>query len=293
MSTKKELEEQIKILEDNIEELQSLENNEKLMIEQSPDAMIYTDKDLKIVYINKKASKLLEYKRDELISKHINHISSDQNINGCIEQCSKEDIHFELDIIKKDKSNFYGEIKVTYLKDSENNNYGFLIVLRDISSLKKVQEDLKKSEEKYRKIIEYSTDNIIITKNGKILYLNPAVEKTMGYKNTNVIGTNFINYIAKDERKKIMDHHIKRLNGVDIENTYESVMINSTGEKIHIELNNSLIEIDGEACIISFIRDITNRKKEENFKLKNYEDKLKYQKQAMDLAIDGIAILDM
>jgi PAS domain S-box-containing protein len=294
MPTKNELEIEIKKLKKVVEELQSLKSNEKVMIEQSPDAILYTDNKLKIVYINKKASELLGYNINDICSKHIQIISKEYEIEKCIdnENCFNSENSVEFEAIRKDKSIFYCELKLSILKDNKNKSYGYMVVLRDISELKKTKEELERTAVEYKNTIDLMADNIIITQNNKVVYVNPATEKLLGYSYKDVIGTNFTNYIAKSERKRISDYHIKRLSGEDVPLLYDTTVIDKYGHKIHIEINNSLITQNGENAVISILRDVTQRKLEKDALERNYEDKLKYQKQAMDLALDGIAILD-
>lgn len=289
---KQELIDKLKFSDEKIRELESMEYNEKLMIEQSPDSMIYLDNYFKVVYLNDECKKLLKYSLNEISGEHINIISKEKNIEEHIKKDNNDLYSIEFNANKKDNSKFYCEMKISSLYDSEGNKYGYISIIRDISEFKKAQFLLRQSENKYRTIIENSNDNIIITKNGKILFINRAVEKTTGYKKEDVIGTNFINYITKKDREKVLDFHYRRMKNENISNIYESILIDKYGRKIYVELNNSVIDLDGEKCIISFVRNITERKNNQIKKEKDYEDKLKYQKEAMDLAMDGIAILD-
>lgn len=267
-----------------IEELESIEYNEKFIIEQSPDGIVYLDLDNKIIYGNKEFYRMFDIKdKYFILGKEIEHVFTDLKIGG-VHNSSKRKLEFS-------HSEHYFELNMTALKDSENLTFGHIGIIRDITEFKKARILLEQSEINYRNIIENSNDNIIITKDGKLLFINPAVEKTIGYTKKEVIGTNFINYVSKEERMKIQDMHIRRLQGEEIPKTYESCIVDKNGKKIIVELNNNIVDYNGEKCVMSLIRDITERKTNELKKEKSYEDRLKYQKEAMDLALDGIAIL--
>jgi len=290
---KDELIKKCKEFELEIKELKSFKTNEKLMIEESPDSIIYLENNLKIVYINKQASKLLQYESTEISGQNINILSNQFDIGEYFEKFCEKNSSIEFMALKKDSSNFFCEMKMASLYNSNEEKYGYMVIIRDISSIIKAKKELEESENKYRTIIENSNDNIIITKNEKIEFINYTVEKTTGFSKEEVIGTNIINYIIEEDKEKVLDFHKRRILGDNsLPNIYETIIIDKYGNKINIEINNTVLELNGEKCVISFLRDITKRKSHELQKEKNYQDKLKYQQKAMDLALDGIAILD-
>jgi PAS domain S-box-containing protein len=290
---KEELIKKCKELTSKVEELKALETNEKLMIEESPDSIIYLDDNLKIVYINKQASMLLDYNSKDISGKPINILSNKYNIEEKFNEKCEDCNSIEFVAVKSDKSSFYCEMKMSELLNSKDEIYGYMAIIRDITALIQAKKELEDSENKYRTIIENSNDNIIITKNGRIEYINASVEKTTNYNREDVIGTKFTNYITKTDRGKVLDFHNRRINGDEsLPNIYETIIIDKFGKRINIEINNNVLELKGEKCIISFLRDITERKTNELKKEKSYQEKLNYQQGAMDLTLEGIAILD-
>lgn len=133
----------------------------------------------------------------------------------------------------------------------------------NIAERKKAEEALRAEEERFRIITEQSSDVIIlIDREGKIIYENPAVEKTVGYKFQNRKGQNafdnvhpddlplFINMfqiLFKDEKLPVekAEARIRCANG-----TWRTFEIVGGGLKI----NNTV------AMIIANLRDITERK---------------------------------
>jgi len=80
------------------------------------------------------------------------------------------------------------------------------VVMSDISSLKRAEETLRKSEGKYRTIFESITDVFYRTDNeGFLVIVSPSVEKLFGYVPDEVIGKKLIEYYANpEERNKFL-----------------------------------------------------------------------------------------
>jgi len=65
----------------------------------------------------------------------------------------------------------------------------------------RVQEQLRRSEEMYRNLVESINDIIYeIDNNGSITYMSPVFEKVAGYSIKEVIGQKFLGLIHADDR---------------------------------------------------------------------------------------------
>ncbi|MBU8923315.1 MAG: PAS domain S-box protein [Bacteroidales bacterium] len=86
----------------------------------------------------------------------------------------------------------------TPLKNSDG-SISKLEILRDITDLKRAEESLQVSEEKYRALYDnaplaYQS----LDENGRFIDVNPAWLKTLGYKRENVIGKSFAEFLHPD-----------------------------------------------------------------------------------------------
>lgn len=84
------------------------------------------------------------------------------------------------------------------LRDEHSNIIGILGVAVDITSLKKSQDVLLESEQKFRFLAENTSDAILIFENGAVLYASPSYERITGYGPETIIGT------KNDDIKKLI-----------------------------------------------------------------------------------------
>jgi PAS domain S-box-containing protein len=76
----------------------------------------------------------------------------------------------------------------------------------DKAEKKKIELELQKSEETYRKMVERINDVVYeVTNEGIVKYVSPAIERVLGYKPEELTGRNFFGYMFSDDRPLIID----------------------------------------------------------------------------------------
>ncbi len=84
----------------------------------------------------------------------------------------------------------------TLLEDEEGNITGILSSGEDITERKIAEEGLRASEEKFRSLVEDTTDWVWeIDREGRLVYSNSAVEDMLGYTAGQIIGRSFFDYM--------------------------------------------------------------------------------------------------
>ena len=141
----------------------------------------------------------------------------------------------------------------------------------DITDRKRVEDALRESEERYRGLIDGVPDYILVHRNGKILFVNPAAIKVLGDESEDLIGSDIMNYIAPESRPLVVDMMAKRVANETIP-PYEITIIPRSGVKRVTEVHGALIRYQGEPASLNVLSDVTERKKAEEA-LKESEEK--------------------
>ncbi|MEE8575461.1 MAG: PAS domain S-box protein, partial [Thermodesulfobacteriota bacterium] len=134
---------------------------------------------------------------------------------------------------------------------------------------KKMEEDLLKSETRYRMVHTTSFDGILVADASKIIEANPATERIFGYGVGEMRGLSIEDLMPPkyhhDHRngvKRFLETGEARIQGRIVE--VEGVKKN--GEEFPLELSINHFETDGQSYFTSTLRDITERKKAESDK---------------------------
>lgn len=195
----------------------------------------------------------------------------------------------EVEQFCKDGSTVWTELNMTFLRDERDQAVGILGVTRDITDRKRREEGIRKSESKYKSLIENMKDIIfLIDPGGKIIFSNPSSERILGYKNEEMINKNVIDFIPVEERKRVIEAVAKGMAGQNL-SQFQTRAITKSGYRVILEVNPSRVWEKGKAVgALLIARDISSRKLSEQ-KLRNREE---FIRATLEATADGILAMD-
>jgi PAS domain S-box-containing protein len=127
-----------------------------------------------------------------------------------------------------------------------------------------LENRIRESEEKYRDLVENINDLIYsVDVDGIITYVSPVVEKLYGYRQNEVLGRRFVDFIHEDDREGMTQRFRRALDGNVDENEYR--LITRSGEIRWFFTHNRPIFFEGEPNgLRGVLTDITDRKRTED-----------------------------
>ncbi len=174
------------------------------------------------------------------------------------------------------KTNFEGESITQTLKGKKNYIeiiwrivQGFegtwsrvIISINDITEKKEILETLKESKDKYQKLFDSVKDGLIISElNGKILSVNPAAVKILGYKNQKeILDLKMDNLYSYRHDRELLVNELKKRGYVK---NREIRCKKKDGTFINVEVSITLDKNkDGKPLLNGMFRDITEKNKD-------------------------------
>ncbi len=128
---------------------------------------------------------------------------------------------------------------------------------------KQVEEELRRSEEKYKTLTTSSLTGIFIHQDGRFVFVNDRFAKVHGYTTEELLGMEYKALIHPDDREVIAERVSKRLKGESVPYQYEVQRLKKDGETIWCEMIAAAIEYRGKPAIMGNIMNITKRKQAE------------------------------
>ena len=126
--------------------------------------------------------------------------------------------------------------------------------------------DLAKSEERYRALVDNASDVVAtLDLEGRLTSVNPAVERILGYKPEELVGTPLSRFMPEDELPRQEAMLQRKLRG-QASTQYEVQLLGKDPRRrVTLEVNSKLVfDADGRPSgIHSIARDVTERKEAE------------------------------
>jgi PAS domain S-box-containing protein len=280
-------------LENNKEALQKSEQRFRQLILSSPDTMHLLDPvSHKIEFLNRK--EFLGYSCSELEAANSIlpwlHPDDRELVQACYQLALKgsPDGQRPIEYRLKNKAGNWEWVRsrATILKyDNQGKPEQILVTLTVITESKKVEQSLKESEEKFKKLAEESPNIIFINKRGRVVYANKKCEETTGYSREEVYSPNFdfLSLNPPEYIDAVKSAYGKHLKGETVP-PYEYALITKDGKRINALINTSLIEYNGDKAILGIVTDITERKKA--------EEEIKFQADLLNHVGQAIMMVD-
>ncbi len=179
---------------------------------------------------------------------------------------SQEQAETKCRMLRKDKSFAYVEMNIhTSKTDSQT-----IILLRDITDHKLLEDQLRESENKFRNLANTTSVAIMIYQGDKWVYANPAAERISGYTLQELKKMKFWSFVSPEYQGMIKNRGQQRQGGEEVPSGYEFQIIAKDGKPKWVYLEGKLTIFNGKPAGLISIIDITHLKSVElNLKEKN------------------------
>ncbi len=281
------------------EALRQSEERYRNILETIEDGYYEVDLAGNLTFFNDSLCRISGYPKEELMGMNDRQYTDEENGKKLFQtynrvyttgEPAKE---FAWEVIRKDGTPKYLEASVSLRKDLSGKPIGFRGIIRDITERKRAEEALRRSEERYRDIIEsiqdgYFEDDL----DGNFTFVNDVVGRHLGYTKEELIGMKYRQYTDEENRRKLYQHFNGLYRTGQPIKPFAVEYIRRDGSKLTAEISVSLIR-DPEGKPIGFrgiSRDITERKQAEEEKLSLQEQLRQSQKmEAIGQLAGGIA----
>ena len=244
------------------QKLEQSEQKYRNLVENANDGIIITQFG-KFKYVNQAFCNMVEYSAEELIERNFMDVVADEEKQRLQEfhrlrmSGGKHHMIYEARGISKSGRSIYFEINTSYI---EYNGYpATFIILRDHTAQKALEETLKASENKYRKLFEAESDAIFMIEkeSGQILDANPAATQIYGYSHDEFLALKNVDISAEPE--KTQEATVNDLSFIPIR--YHKRKDQTV---FAVEISAGVTELDHSKVHIITAREITSRIKMQN-----------------------------
>ncbi len=239
----------------------------RAIFENTGTASVMSSMDGTMVLVNNELVKLTGYSKEEMENRmKWQEVICPEDLPPLLEALATipRDPHlpprrYEFRLVDKQGNTHYIMESVTFVPEAELH----LNALHDVTALKKIEEELRNSEEKFSKIFYASGQAISISRidDGTIIDANPAFETLTGYSREEVLGLDAAQlglYGNPDDYGKY--RNIIAAGGSQL---FEMPFMHRDGRVRYGLVSVEKISMQGESCLLVVGMDISEQKKAE------------------------------
>ncbi|MHC0036287.1 PAS domain S-box protein [Pseudoneobacillus sp. C159] len=230
----------------------------------SLDLITKTDLKAKLKFVSASSLHITGYSHEELIGKSFFELVhrddrdlAKQNYFNLLNSGFKRDT---FRIQKKEGTYIWMDVEFVPIIDDDTEQLKEIIsVARDITELKKAENAISESEQRYRNLVEYSPDAVVIIRNGLILYINDTGVELFQVESRDVmIGKDYFELLEPEKNNMLEKKMAKKHLAIDF---MEQRLILPNGNLLEVEVKGIPTIYQNESAIHLIIRDISERKK--------------------------------
>ncbi len=201
---------------ENRRELRDSEERFRLLVESVRDYAIFMlSPSGHVLTWNAGAERFKGYKAHEIIGQHFSRFYPPEALaSGLPEHELKvatatgvfEDEGWR---VRKDGSLFWANVVITAVRNAQGELVGFAKVTRDLTERRGHEEELRRSEERFRLLVEGVADYAIfmLDPNGQVATWNAGAARIKGYTADEIIGRHFSVFYPEDARESRWPEH--------------------------------------------------------------------------------------
>lgn len=243
-------------------ELKNLRKLNQILLETTSDGYILADTRGHIRDVNPAYCRMVDFTRDELLKMTIEELEnnlSKEEIEMVIREVSETgNARFHTKHRNKSGQSVILESSLTLIEGVEEEPLvaGFV---RDITEKEEIIRKFRESEERWERLVENNPQTVVLSQNGKIIYVNTAGLQLYGAdKDEEMVNHSIWEFIHPEDRIYFRNQWKQVRNEADLP-PIDLRFVCKNGEIRNLEVHSNQAVYKGKNTIQSVLHDVTNR----------------------------------
>jgi PAS domain S-box-containing protein len=220
--------------------------------------------DVRRVYVNRAAAHTLGYEPDELVgnSTFLTFAPEEMARMEKLQQDWRQGLPIPqaLETVGLRKDGTRIPLEIAFALVAIDGKPATIAFIRDISERKRTESALRASEALFRKLVEAAPDAVLVSRNDTPIYANPVYLSLTGYDKVEDLALKGIALLHPDDRTSAVARRHAIMSSGEPSSPREYRIVRRDGRVIWVECLSLPIEYEGLPSILTFMRDISERR---------------------------------
>lgn len=238
------------------------------LVESAPEAIAFVDTKNIVLRINREFTNMFGYNAAESVGRNLDDlvVPQDKKDEGkWLDDEAERGAVTNIETVRRRKDG--SRIEVSLLVSPVNvaeNQIAVYCIYRDITRRKRAEEELRVSEERYRRLVELSPDAVWVRRGENIIFINSAGVKLLGATSPEeVIGRRSLDFVHPNYR----DAASRRINELESPGQtatfLERKFVRLDGRVVDVEVAAASFKAGRDTASQVIVHDLTERKRSE------------------------------
>ena len=225
--------------------------------------VIRSTPDVRIVYVSPAAAAILGRSPEEILrTSPLELVAPDARSEGmarveAMRAGRSLPTPFESRLIRRDGTTF--PVKVGVGRAALAGGRCVVAFISDLTDWEKAAAELQRSEARSRALIESAPDAIVISRDRRVVYANPAAVALLGYESAEaMVGQSFADFLHEEDDRTMAERVGVLFAGGGPLGPHEYRARSRDGRAIVLEVTSIVFEDEGGPAVIDFARDVTH-----------------------------------
>lgn len=139
----------------------------------------------------------------------------------------------------------------------------WVAMLDDQRASRAAEAALRRSEERLEKLVESIAESVWIFRGRSVIYANPAAASLLGFSCAELIGMDVGQLCEASDVEPFLQHLARAARG-EASHPHDTRILTRDRRQLVLEMSSVLLDHDGEVTVLSFGRNVTERKRAES-----------------------------
>ncbi|HEY4644574.1 MAG TPA: PAS domain S-box protein, partial [Bacteroidota bacterium] len=254
------------------QKMKQSEERYRSVLESISDVVYKASSEGVMVFMSPNIDRLVGYRPSDFYQRKglwlsLIHPDDRKSVDALAGQSFGEGLHrsIEYRVLPRGKAEYiWIRDSMSATKDSNGKVIEVYGIISAITERKKLEQEIRDSEQILRKVIDSMGDALIVTDlRGVIREVNREFERMTGSSRRETLGQEFPYKWTQEEEMARMVQWVNTLREKGYLHDFDLTMVNAKGEPVYTSLNTTLLrnEVGDPIAMLSIVRDITERKR--------------------------------
>lgn len=261
------------------------------LIEHASDSIVISQ-DWRILYVNQKCADSFGLSREEIVGTTILRGAHPDDRASLMERYSRiidgETMPSGTVARGVDAAGRTRWLGVREMPFTWSGRPAIMHMVNDITDRIRAEEELRRSEERYQRLVETANEAMAVVRDGAVTFVSPRIEQMSGYEVSELQGKPFSEFIHPPDLPMVAERYARGMSGEETSQAFEMRFMDKAGNVVWAHVNAVALDWEGRPSVLALISDITEWKRA-NEALTASEERCR---KLLENSRDAVAVVD-